>query len=367
MTIRTITLEKNATCGAARACTMSTAHGSVSTPVFMPVGTAGTVKGIAPNLLETTGSSMILSNTYHLMLRPGEDVVAKLGGLHEFMQWSRPILTDSGGFQVMSLSSLCQIKSEGVIFKSHIDGSKHYLTPEKSIQIQHKLGSDISMVLDECTPYPVSYSYAKSSMLLSLEWALRSKQAFIRRKGHGLFAIIQGSTYKDLREYSLKKLMDHDFDGYAIGGLAVGEGHDKMLEVLSFVMPEIDSNKARYLMGVGKPANIVAAVKMGIDMFDCVIPTRSGRNGQAFIRGGTVNIRKQQYIKDVSALDESCSCYTCKNFSKAYLNHLVKSREMLGAILLTFHNIQYYQDLMSRLRKAIIEGTIQTTPDSNFI
>ena len=343
------------------------ANGQINTPAFMPVGTSATVKAMLPQSLIETGTEIILGNTYHLMLRPGEDVIYKLGGLHKFMNWHKPILTDSGGFQVMSLSSLRKITPQGVEFKSHLDGNKYFLTPKKSIDIQHKLGSDITMIFDECPSYPVSYEYAKESVLLSLNWARESKKAFNDRKGYGIFGIIQGSIFKDLRQRSAAGLLDIDFDGYAIGGLAVGEGHDKMVEVLDFTVPHIPQNKPRYLMGVGKPIDIIASVKKGIDMFDCVLPTRSGRTGQAFISGGTINIKNQQYILDDYSLDENCKCYTCKNFSRGYLNHLIKSNEILGAMLLTWHNIAYYQSLMQKLRKLIEEGIIYNFTNEELI
>jgi queuine tRNA-ribosyltransferase len=333
----------------------------------MPVGTLATVKAMLPESLVKTGAEIILGNTYHLMLRPGEDVISKLGGLHKFMNWNRPILTDSGGFQVMSLAKLRKISQEGVEFNSHIDGKKYFLTPKKSIDIQYKLDSNITMIFDECTPYPVDYDYAKKSMQLSLRWAKESKDAFINRDGYGIFGIIQGSTFEDLRKESMQTLQNIGFDGYAIGGLAVGEGHEEMLRVLEFTIPNIPVDKPRYLMGVGKPIDIVASVKNGVDMFDCVLPTRSGRNGQAFVNGGTINIKNSQYIIDDSPLDIKCSCYTCTNYSKAYLNHLVRSKEILGAVLITWHNIAYYQDLMKKLRKLIKNGTLYDYKNEDLI
>ena len=362
-----ISFEVKNICGNARRGVISTAHGQINTPAFMPVGTSATVKAMLPESLVETGSEIVLGNTYHLMLRPGEDVIHQLGGLHKFMNWNKPILTDSGGFQVMSLSSLRKITKEGVEFNSHLDGKKYFLTPKKSIDIQHKLDSNITMIFDECTPYPVDYKYAKESMSLSLLWAQESKDAFCNRDGYGIFGIIQGSTFKDLREESANGLLNIGFDGYAVGGLAVGEGHDKMVEVLDFTVPYIPKDKPRYLMGVGKPIDIIASVKKGVDMFDCVLPTRSGRNGQAFIRGGVINIRNQQYILDDSALDEHCECYTCRNFSKAYLSHLIRSNEILGAMLMTWHNIAYYQNLMQRLRKLIEEGTLYNFTNEELI
>ncbi len=355
------------TCGNARKGVIATANGQIHTPAFMPVGTSATVKAMLPESLIETGTEIILGNTYHLMLRPGEDVIAKLGGLHKFMNWNKPILTDSGGFQVMSLSSLRKITPQGVEFNSHLDGKKYFLTPQKSIDIQYKLGSNISMIFDECTSYPVNYEYAKKSMLLSLSWAKESKDAFNDRKGYGIFGIIQGSTFEDLRKESIKGLLNIGFDGYAIGSLAVGEGHDKMVEILDFTIPYIPYNKPRYLMGIGKPIDIIASVKKGGDMFDCVLPTRSGRTGQAFISGGTINIKNQQYILDDSPIDKKCKCHTCKNFSRGYLNHLIKNNEILGAMLLTWHNIAYYQNLMQRLRKLIEEGGIHNFANTELI
>jgi queuine tRNA-ribosyltransferase len=355
------------TCKDSRNGVISTANGDITTPAFMPVGTLATVKAMLPESLVKTGAEIILGNTYHLMLRPGEDVISKLGGLHKFMNWNRPILTDSGGFQVMSLAKLRKISQEGVEFNSHIDGKKYFLTPKKSIDIQYKLDSNITMIFDECTPYPVDYDYAKKSMQLSLRWAKESKDAFINRDGYGIFGIIQGSTFEDLRKESMQTLQNIGFDGYAIGGLAVGEGHEEMLKVLEFTIPNIPVDKPRYLMGVGKPIDIVASVKNGVDMFDCVLPTRSGRNGQAFVNGGTINIKNSQYIIDDSPLDIKCSCYTCTNYSKAYLNHLVRSKEILGAVLITWHNIAYYQDLMKKLRKLIKNGTLYDYKNEDLI
>ena len=354
-------------CGNARRGVIITANGQISTPAFMPVGTSATVKAMLPESLIETGTEMILGNTYHLMLKPGEDVITKLGGLHKFMNWNRPILTDSGGFQVMSLSSLRKITPQGVEFNSHLDGKKYFLTPQKSIDIQYKLGSDITMIFDECPSYPIDYEYAEKSMLLSLNWARESKDAFNDRKGYGIFGIIQGSIFQDLRQRSIEGLLNIEFDGYAIGGLAVGEGHDKMIEVLDFTIPYIPQDKPRYLMGVGKPIDIIASVKRGVDMFDCVLPTRSGRTGQAFISGGTINIKNQQYTLDDSPVDKKCNCYTCKNFSRGYLNHLIKSNEILGAMLLTWHNIAYYQNLMQKLRKLIEEENIHDFTDRELI
>ena len=337
----------------ARRGEIKTAKGTIQTPVFMPVGTAGTVKALKTSDVEKSGAEIILGNVYHLMLRPTSELIEKMGGLHKFMNWNKSILTDSGGFQVMSLSKIRKISDEGVEFSSHIDGSKHFLTPEKSIEIQHQLGSDITMIFDECVEYPATYDKAKKAMERSIDWALRSKNAFKKRDGFGIFGIVQGSTFKDLREISAQKLIEIDFNGYAIGGLAVGEGQKEMFEVLDYCTDFLPQNKPRYLMGVGKPSDIVGAVARGIDMFDCVIPTRSGRTGQAFVRNGVINIRNAKYRFDDKPLDEKCSCYACENHSRAYLHHLVKSNEILGAMLLTEHNIFYYQDLMRDIRQEI--------------
>lgn len=337
----------------ARRGEIKTAKGTIQTPVFMPVGTAGTVKALKTSDVEKSGAEIILGNVYHLMLRPTSELIEKMGGLHKFMNWNKSILTDSGGFQVMSLSQIRKISDEGVEFSSHIDGSKHFLTPEKSIEIQHQLGSDITMIFDECVEYPATYEKAKKAMERSIAWAQRSKNAFKKRDGFGIFGIVQGSTFKDLREISAQKLIEIDFNGYAIGGLAVGEGQKEMFEVLDYCTDFLPQNKPRYLMGVGKPSDIVGAVARGIDMFDCVIPTRSGRTGQAFVRDGVINIRNAKYRFDDKPLDEKCSCYACENHSRAYLHHLVKSNEILGAMLLTEHNIFYYQDLMRDIRQEI--------------
>lgn len=334
---------------------LQTAHGAIQTPAFMPVGTAATVKAMKMSDVKKSGAEIILGNTYHLMLRPTAELIEKLGGLHKFSGWNGPILTDSGGFQVMSLSKIRKISDEGVEFSSHLDGSKYFVTPERSIEIQHKLGSDITMIFDECVQFPATHNQAKEAMERSLLWAQRSRDAFKKRDGYGIFGIVQGSTFRDLREISAQKLIEIGFDGYAIGGLAVGEGQETMLEVLDYAADFLPENKPRYLMGVGKPSDIVGAVLRGIDMFDCVIPTRSGRTGQAFTRSGVINIRNAKYADDQKPLDEKCSCYACQNHSRAYLNHLVKAGEMLGSMLLSEHNIFYYQDLMKDIRKAIEE------------
>jgi queuine tRNA-ribosyltransferase len=319
----------------------------------MPVGTAATVKAMLPESVHETGADILLGNTYHLMLRPGAERVAKLGGLHKFMNWPRPILTDSGGFQVMSLSSLRQLSEQGVTFQSHIDGAAYHLTPERSMEIQGLLGSDIQMVLDECTPYPATEPEARASMELSMRWAKRSKAAFQAQAGRGLFGIVQGGVYAPLRQTSAALLQDIGFDGYAVGGLAVGEGQEMMFSTLDVTTPHMPTDRPRYLMGVGKPDDIVGAVARGIDMFDCVIPTRSGRNGQAFLMTGTLNLRNAKHAEDPGPIDPRCRCPACRQYSRAYLHHLIKADEILGAMLLTWHNLTLYQDLMEDLRQAI--------------
>lgn len=345
--------------GKARLGRVKTAHGDFDTPAFMPVGTAATVKAMKPESVAKTGAQIILANTYHLMLRPSAERIEALGGLHTFMNWEGPILTDSGGFQVMSLSSLRSITEEGVIFHSHIDGSKHELTPERSMDIQRMLDADITMTFDECTPFPTTIEKANESMQLSMRWAERSKDAFIQRDGYGLFGIVQGSIYQELREQSADTLKNIGFDGFAIGGLAVGEGQKMMFNVLNYVPSFLPENKPRYLMGVGKPDDLVGAVLRGVDMFDCVLPTRSGRTSQAFTRRGTVNLRNARHADDPRPLDGDCSCPACTDYSRAYLHHLVKNREILGAMLLTWHNLHYYQELMAGLRMAIDVGQLQ--------
>ena len=344
--------------GAARRGRVTTAHGSVETPAFMPVGTAGTVKGLTPEQVAATGAEIVLGNTYHLMLRPGAERVAGLGGLHRFMNWPGPILTDSGGFQVMSLAELRRITEEGVTFKSHIDGTRHELTPERAVEIQRLLDADITMVLDECTPFPVEREVAARSMALSMRWAERCKRAFAARPGYGLFGIVQGSVFEDLRRGSAAALTGIGFDGYAVGGLAVGEGQATTLRVLDATVPALPEDRPRYLMGVGKPDDIVAAVARGIDMFDCVLPTRSGRTGQAFTRRATLNLRNARHQDDPRPLDPDCPCPTCRDYSRAYLHHLFRAGEMLGPILLTIHNLSRYQALMADLRRAIEAGTL---------
>lgn len=348
-----------ATDGAARLGRVHTAHGPMDTPAFMPVGTAATVKAMMPESVAATGAQTILGNTYHLMLRPGAERVGRLGGLHEFMNWPGPILTDSGGFQVMSLAKLRKMTEEGVAFQSHIDGSRHLLTPERSMQIQHLLDADITMAFDECTPFPATHEQAADSMRLSMRWARRSRDAFVERPGYGLFGIVQGGVYQDLRTESAEALRGIGFDGYAIGGLAVGEGQELMFQTLDFTTPLLPTDRPRYLMGVGKPSDIIGAVLRGVDMFDCVMPTRSGRTAQAFTRRGTVNLRNARHQDDPRPLSEDCACPACRNYSRAYLHHLIRSEEILGPMLLTWHNIQFYQDTMRGLRAAIAAGRVQ--------
>lgn len=344
---------------AARLGRLTTAHGVIHTPAFMPVGTAGTVKAMTPESVAATGAEIVLGNTYHLMLRPGAERVARLGGLHAFMNWPGPILTDSGGFQVMSLAKLRKLDENGVTFQSHLDGSRHLLTPERSMEIQHLLDADVSMAFDECTPFPATAEQAARSMQLSMRWARRSKDAFVARPGYGLFGIVQGGVYSDLRAESAAALTTIGFDGYAVGGLAVGEGQETMFQVLDATVPLLPADRPRYLMGVGKPDDLVGAVLRGIDMFDCVIPTRSGRTGQAFTRRGPVNIRNARHMDDPRPLDEACSCPACSRYSRAYLHHLARADEVLGLMLMTWHNLHYYQDLMRSLRHAIAEGRAQ--------
>ncbi|MBM3516438.1 MAG: tRNA guanosine(34) transglycosylase Tgt [Alphaproteobacteria bacterium] len=344
--------------GAARAGRLDTAHGAALTPAFMPVGTAATVKAAHPEAVAASGAEIILANTYHLMLRPGAERLARLGGLHRFMNWSGPILTDSGGFQVMSLASLREIGEDGVAFRSHLDGSRHDLSPERCIEIQHLLGADIAMVLDECTPFPATEAEAGHSMRLSLRWAARCRAAYRERPGHGLFGIVQGSVYPTLRSESAAGLRAIGFDGYALGGLAVGESGAQRLAMIEHAVPELPPERPRYLMGVGKPQDIVAAVARGIDLFDCVLPTRSGRNGQAFSRHGPINLRNARHAEDPRPLDQHCACPACRRYSRAYLHHLVVAKEILAAMLLTQHNLHYYGALMRDLRMAIRAGDL---------
>ena len=347
-----------ATDGAARRGRLTTAHGPVDTPAFMPVGTAATVKCMRPESVAETGAQILLGNTYHLMLRPGADAVERLGGLHRFMNWSGPILTDSGGFQVMSLAKLRKITEDGVTFQSHIDGSRHTLSPESSIRIQRQLGADVTMAFDECTPYPVEKDAAADSMRLSMRWAVRSRDAFEDRPGHALFGIVQGSVFPDLRHESAAALAAVGFDGYAVGGLAVGEGQGAMFDVLDATVPQLPDDRPRYLMGVGKPDDIVGAVLRGIDMFDCVLPTRSGRTGQGFTRRGPLNIRNARHAADPRPLDPDCACPACRGYSRAYLHHLFKAEEVLGLMLLTWHNLHYFQELTAGLRAAVEAGRV---------
>lgn len=340
----------------AREGLITTAHGNIRTPAFMPVGTRGAVKGMFPDSVAETGADVILGNTYHLMLKPGAERVARFGGLHEFIKWDKPILTDSGGYQVMSLSSLRKISENGVEFASHIDGSKHLLSPETSTEIQYLLDSDITMAFDECTAQGTDYQEAKQSMELTSRWAERSRKAFKAREGYAQFGIIQGSTYDDLREKSASDLVSLDFEGYAIGGVVHGDGQDVLFKVLDYAPDLLPFHKPKYLMGVGKPSDIIGAVARGIDMFDCVIPTRSGRNGQAFTKFGTMNIRNSKYADDQRPIEEGCTCKACMNFSRGYLHHTVRVGEMIGAMLMTWHNIHYFQNLMQRIREYIALG-----------
>ena len=351
----------HATDGKARTGTIRMMRGDIATPAFMPVGTAATVKAMRPAEVRATGADIILGNTYHLMLRPGAERMARLGGLHNFMQWDRPILTDSGGYQVMSLSALRKITEEGVAFQSHLDGSKHMLSPERSMEIQRLLGSDIVMAFDECPANGVDREAAAKSMELSMRWAKRSRAGFDSGDEHAsrsaLFGIQQGALDEGLRKASADALTGIGFDGYAIGGLAVGEGQAAMFGCLDFAPDQLPADKPRYLMGVGKPDDLVGAVERGVDMFDCVLPTRSGRNGQAFTHHGPINIRNAKHAEDMGPIDESCSCPVCGTWSRAYLHHLIRSSEILGAMLMTQHNLHYYQMLMAGMRGAIAAGT----------
>ena len=337
----------------ARLGKLTTAHGIIDTPIFMPVGTAATVKAMHLKDVEEAGAQIILANTYHLMLRPGEKNIKEMGGVRKFMGWNKPLLTDSGGFQIMSLGKLRKVENEGVTFKSHLDGTKYFLSPKISTDIQNALDATISMQLDECIPFPASYEESERAMKLSLEWAYKSREAFEEREGYGQFGIVQGSTYSDLRELSSKKLVEIGFDGYAIGGLAVGEGQELMFKTLDFTTKNMPFDKPRYLMGVGKPDDLIGAVKRGVDMFDCVLPTRSGRTGQAFTSRGTVNIKNARHTLDKRPLDNNCNCHTCTNFSRAYLHHLFKAQEILGLMLLSLHNIHFYITLMKNIRNSI--------------
>ena len=339
--------------GKARCGIISTPRGEIRTPAFMPVGTAATVKAMLPESVRSTGADILLGNTYHLMLRPTAERISELGGLHKFMNWERPILTDSGGFQVMSLAELRKLNEEGVTFKSHIDGSRHVLSPERSMEIQKLLGSDIVMCFDECPALPAPYERISESMQLSMRWAKRSRDAFGHRPGYALFGIQQGGLEYDLRAESAEILQSIGFEGYAIGGLAVGEGQEAMFQVLDFAPDMLPADKPRYLMGVGKPSDIVGAVKRGVDMMDCVLPSRSGRTGQAFTHRGVVNIKNARHQNDPRPLDPLCQCPACQNYSRAYLHHVFKSQEIISSMLITWHNLHYYQILMERMRKAI--------------
>ncbi len=344
--------------GKARRGEIATAHGLIDTPAFMPVGTAGSVKAMLPDSVAATGAQILLGNTYHLMLRPGAERVARLGGLHRFMNWPGPILTDSGGFQAMSLADLRKMREDGIEFRSHLDGTKYLLTPARSIEIQHLLDADITMALDECTPYPATRDAVTRSMRLSMRWAEESRNAFRPRPGYLLFGIMQGGIHADLRRESAERLIAIGFDGYAIGGLAIGEGQEQMFGVLDYAPDYLPRTAPRYLMGVGRPADILGAVERGIDMFDCVLPTRSGRTGLAFTRQGEINIRNARHAEDQGPLDADCACPACRDYSRAYLHHLVKAKEILGAMLLTWHNLHFYQDLMRDLRQAIVAGRL---------
>jgi queuine tRNA-ribosyltransferase len=344
--------------GRARVGQIETPRGEIRTPAFMPVGTAATVKAMMPESVRATGADILLGNTYHLMLRPSAGRIAKLGGLHKFMNWDRPILTDSGGFQVMSLADLRKLTEEGVAFRSHIDGSKHMLSPERSMEIQKLLGSDIVMCFDECPALPADRTRIAHSMELSMRWARRSREAFGERPGYALFGIQQGGLEEDLRGQSADALREIGFEGYAVGGLAVGEGQEAMFGCLDYAPEQLPRDKPRYLMGVGKPDDIVGAVQRGIDMFDCVLPSRSGRTGQVFTRHGVVNIKNARHADDPRPLDEECSCPACSNYSRAYLHHVFKAQEMISSMLLTWHNLHYYQELMGGLRGAIAAGEL---------
>jgi queuine tRNA-ribosyltransferase len=345
-----------ATEGAARTGRLVTSRGEIRTPAFMPVGTAGTVKALTVDQVAATGADILLGNTYHLMLRPTAERVARLGGLHRFMRWDKPILTDSGGFQVMSLSKIAKVKEEGVVFQSHLDGSRHSLTPERAVEIQSDLlGSDIAMQLDECVSWPAEHGRAAEALRLSARWGARCKAAFGERETQALFGIQQGSTFPDLRRESSERLLEIGFDGYAIGGLAVGEGHTAMCEVLDYATEHLPTDRPRYLMGVGKPIDLVEAVARGVDMFDCVLPTRSGRHGQAFTWDGVINLKNARFAEDETPLDAGSDCPASRDYAKAYLHHLVKAGEILGQVLLSWHNLAFYQGLMAAMRAAIAE------------
>ena len=348
----------------ARLGKLTTAHGDIDTPIFMPVGTAASVKAMHLRDVDAAGAQIILANTYHLMLRPGQENIRKMGGVRKFMGWNKPLLTDSGGFQIMSLGKLRKITEDGVTFKSHLDGTKYFLSPEKSTDIQNALDATITMQLDECIPFPATYEESQRSMKLSLNWAIRSRDAFIDRDGYAQFGIVQGSIFEDLRKESVEKLIKNNFEGYAIGGLAVGEGQELMFKTLDQTTIHMPKDKPRYLMGVGKPDDLIGAVKRGVDMFDCVLPTRSGRTGQAFTSRGTVNIKNARHILDDRPLDENCICHTCRNFTRSYLHHLFRAQEILGLMLLSLHNIHFYLDLMKNIKNAIKMDKFELYEDS---
>ncbi|MBL6854242.1 MAG: tRNA guanosine(34) transglycosylase Tgt [Alphaproteobacteria bacterium] len=352
--------EIHKTDGRARTGVIHTPRGEIRTPAFMPVGTAATVKAMLPAQVWETGADIVLGNTYHLMLRPGAERIARLGGLHKFMGWERPILTDSGGFQVMSLAQLRKISEDGVRFQSHIDGHAEFLTPERSMEIQRLLGSDIQMVFDECPKLPAPESAIEKSLELSMRWARRSKAAFGEQPGHACFGIVQGGTVARLRQRSAEALREIGFDGYAVGGLAVGEPQNEMFDTLDATVPHLPADKPHYLMGVGKPDDLVGAVLRGIDMFDCVLPTRSGRNGQAFTRDGTLNLKNAKHADDPAPIDAACGCTACRQFSRAYLHHVVKANEIIASMLLTAHNLTFYQDVMTGMRAAIAGSSLDS-------
>jgi queuine tRNA-ribosyltransferase len=338
----------------ARAGLIETDRGLILTPAFMPVGTAGTVKAMSPDELEAIGADIILCNTYHLYLRPGHEVIASLGGIHKFMNWNRPVLTDSGGFQVFSLSALRKIEEEGVHFRSHLDGSMHFIGPEKAMEIQSLLGSDIAMVFDDCTPYPSTYEYAMESLYKTIKWADRCKD--LRREGQALFGIVQGSLYEDLRKKSVEELVDIGFDGYAVGGLSVGEPKEDMHRMMYFTAPLLPVDKPRYLMGIGELGDVMKAVEAGFDMFDCVMPTRNARNGTLFTSRGKLSIKREEFKSDNGPLDPDCGCYTCRNYSRGYLRHIFLSREILSMRLNTIHNLYFYLNFFRNMRKSIVKG-----------
>lgn len=361
-------LKKSGQCSA-RLGKLYTTRGIIDTPIFMPVGTQGSVKSVSTEQLIESKAQIILANSYHIYLRPGLDIIKKAGGIQKFISWNRPMLTDSGGFQIFSLNDFRKIREEGVEFKSHIDGSKHFISPEISMQIQKTIGADIIMCFDECTPYPATYEYAKNSMLLSLQWAKRCKDEFYKDDAHqtqSLFGIVQGSVYNDLRKESALRMQDIDFVGYAIGGVSVGETKKEMLDVIENTVPYLPENKARYLMGVGMPEDIWDGIERGIDMFDCVIPTRNGRNGQAFTTYGKINIKNGEFKDKFEPLDPNCDCQTCKGYSKAYLNHLFRSQEILALTLLSLHNINFMLELTNKIRKALVEDTFLETKQEFF-